>query len=74
MIHVTDANEPLVELKNLNTWENLKKAACIRNFTIGNLDLTNNDDVIVPDVKCHRKCYQTFTMKSKLEKLKNLRK
>ena len=29
----------------------------------------NNDDAIVPDVKYHRKCYQTFTMKSKLEKI-----
>ena len=51
MIHITDANEPLVELKNSNTWENLKKAARIKNFTIGNLDLVNNDDAIVPDVK-----------------------
>ena len=51
MIHVTDANEPLVQLKNPNTWENLKKAAYIRNFTIGNLDLMNIDDAIIPDVK-----------------------
>ena len=33
------------------------------------LDLMNDDDAIVPDVKYHRKCYQTFTMKSKLEKI-----
>ena len=51
MIHVTDAKEPLVQLKNPNTWENLKKAAYIRNFTIGNLDLMNIDDAIIPDVK-----------------------
>ena len=69
MIHITDANEPLVELKNLNTRENLKKAACIRNFTIRNLDFMNNDDAIVPDVKYHIECYQTFMMKSKLEKI-----
>ena len=69
MIHITGANEPLVELKNPNTWENLKKAARIRNFTIENLDLMNNDDAIVPDVKYHRKCYQIFTMKSELEKI-----
>ena len=66
MIHITDAIEQLVELKNPNTWENLKKAARMRNFTIGNFDLMNNDDAIVPDVKHYRKCYQTFTMKSKL--------
>ena len=29
----------------------------------------NNDDAIVPNGKYHRKCYQTFTMKSKLEKI-----
>ena len=69
MIHITDANESLVELKNPNTWENLKKAARVRNFTTGNLDLMNDDDSIVPDVKYHRKCYQAFTMKSKLEKI-----
>ena len=69
MVHVTDANEPLVELKNPNTRENLKKAARVGNFIIRNLDLMNNDDAIVSDVKYHRKCYQTFTMKSKPEKI-----
>ena len=69
MIHITEANEPLVELKNPNTWENLKKAARLRNFTIGNFDLMHNDDAIVSNVKYHRKCYQTFAMKSKLEKI-----
>ena len=69
MIHIADANEPLVELKNLNTWENLKKAARIRNFTIGNSGILNNDDAIVLGVKYHRRCYQTFTVKSKLEKV-----
>ena len=69
MVHVTDANEPLVELKNLNTRENLKKAARVGNFIIRNLDLMNNDDAIVSDVKYHRKFYQTFTMKSKPEKI-----
>ena len=69
MIHVTDANEPLVQLKNPNTWENLKKAARIRNFTIGNLDLMNIDDAIVSDVKYYRKFYHTFIMKSKPEKI-----
>ena len=69
MIHITDANEPLVELKNPNTSENLKKAARIKKVTIGNLDLMNNDDAIVPDVKYHRNYYQTFPMKSKLEKI-----
>ena len=29
----------------------------------------NNGDAIVPDGKYHRKYYQTFTMKSKLEKI-----
>ena len=38
------------------------------------LDLLNNDDAIVPDVKYHRKCYQTFTMKSKLEKIEKSKK
>ena len=56
-------------MKNPNTWKNLKRAASIKNFTIGNLDLMNNDDAIVPNVKYHRKCYETFTMKSKLEKI-----
>ena len=69
MIHVTDANEPLVQLKNPNTWENLKKSARIKNFTIGNLDLMNIDDAIVSDVKYYRKFYHTFMMKSKLEKI-----
>ena len=54
MIHFTDA--PLVELKNPNTWGNMKKAARIRNFTVGNLGLMNNNDAIVPDVKFHSKC------------------
>ena len=67
MIHFTDA--PLVELKNPNTWENMKKAARIRNFTVGNLGLMNNNDAIVPDVKFHRKCQQIFTMKCKLENI-----
>ena len=43
-----------------------KKVARTSNFTIGNLDLMNNDEALVPDIMYHRKCYQIFTMKSKL--------
>ena len=63
-IHCTDAADGLVLLEKSTTWETLQKAAEIRGHT---LPINENDGL--PNIYYHRKCYQYFTMKSKLGRL-----
>ena len=59
----------LVSLKLPSTWNTIKRAAKIRKHSIINANV--DPDSGVPDLKYHRLCYQTFTMKSKLERIQN---
>ena len=61
--------DELVSLKLPSTWNTIKRAAEIRKHNIINADV--DPDSGVPDLKYHRLCYQTFTMKSKLERIQN---
>ena len=64
-----DADDELILLKSSTTWETLRNAAEIRKHEV--LNVAINPQSGIPIVKYHRLCYQTFTMKSKLERVQN---
>ena len=63
-IHCTDSTDELIQLRHSKTWESIQKAAEIRGHT---LPITEID--CPPNIFYHRKCYQYFTMKSKLDRI-----
>ena len=68
-IHCANANDNLTALESLLTWEVMLKAAKIR-FYAPDLNLVISELNGYPiGVKCHRKCYQSFTHKLHLERL-----
>ena len=67
LILCTNSKDALITLEKPSTWEVLKKAANIRKYD-SILNLCNSNEMPT-GVQCHRECYQTFTMKSQLEKI-----
>ena len=63
-IHCTDSTDELIQLKHSKTWEILQRAAEIREHI-----LPINEIDRLPNIFYHRKCYQYFTMKSKLDRI-----
>ena len=70
IIHCTDASDDLVSIQSMETCKTLLNAATIRHHQAV-LDVGSNlPDGVVPNIKCHRKCRSTFTMKKLLESIK----
>ena len=59
----------MTELKQISTWETLKRAAQIRCHDIQNHEV--DEETGVPAINYHGKCYQFFTMKSSLDKIED---
>ena len=68
LIHCTNFKDALITLEKPSTWEVLKKAANIRKYDYI-LNLCNSNEMPT-DVQYHRECYQKFTMKKQLERIK----
>lgn len=70
IIHCTDDNSDLVSLQSLDSWKVLLEAATTRQHE-GVLKVASSlPDGVVPDIKYHRKCRSTFTMKKLLNNIK----
>ena len=70
IIHCTDASDDLVSIQSMESWETSLNAATIRHRQTV-LDVASNLlDGVVPNIKYHRKCRSTFTMKKLLESIK----
>ena len=59
----------MTELKQISTWETLKRAAQIKCHDIQNYEV--HEETGLPAISYHRKCYQFFTMKSILDTIKD---
>ena len=64
LLNCMNPNEQLQTLTKEATWQVILKASQIRECKVI-LDMSEHGTL--PDLRYHRKCYQTFTMKSKLE-------
>ena len=70
IIHCTDASDDLARIQSMELWKTLLNAATIRHHQAV-LDVASNlPDGVVPNIKYHRKCRSTFTMKKLLESIK----
>ena len=69
IIHCTDASDDLVCIQSMESWKTLLNAATNRHHQAV-LDVASNlHDGIVPNIKYHRKCRSTFTVKKLLESI-----
>ena len=59
----------MTELKQISTWETLKRAAEIRCHDIQNHEV--DEETGLPAISYHQKLYQFFTMKSSLDKIED---
>ena len=66
-IHCVGTEEKLTKLQNAKTWDNLQRAAEIRNeiIDVSRVDPSTN----LPLLSYHRKCFQRFTMKKDLDRI-----
>ena len=70
IIHCTDASDDLVSIQSMETCKTLLNAATIRHHQTVLDAASNLPDVVVPNIKYHRKCRSAFTMKKLLESIK----
>ena len=70
IIHCTDANDNLVSLQSIESWEVLLNAARIRKHEVVLNVASSLAEGVIPDIKYHRKCRSTFTMKKLLNNIK----
>ena len=70
IVHCTDASDDLVSIPPMESWKTLLNAATIRHHQAV-LDIASNlPDGVVSNIKYHRKCRSTFTMKKLVESIK----
>ena len=69
IIHCTDSCEQLVTLTKLDTWLKLKEAATLRQHPLMETKADSRSK-IPENLLYHRKCYQRFTMKREIDKLR----
>ena len=70
IIHCTNASDALVNIQPMESWKTLLNAATIRHHQAVLNVASNLSDGVIPNIKCHRKCRSTFTMKKLLESIK----
>ena len=74
-MHHSNSNTPLVNLKSMDTWKVIVEAAKKQSYAPV-LELpeskssSNESDGLPPDICYHRQCYQIFTMKNLLKRIK----
>lgn len=70
IIHCTNSSDELVTIQSLESWKTLLNAATIRQHHAVLQVASTLAEGVVPDIKYHRKCRSTLTMKKLLDNIK----
>ena len=70
IIHCTDASDNLVSLQSVDSWDILLELVTIRQHERVLKVASSWPEGAIPDIKFHRKCRSTFTIKKLLNNIK----